>query len=551
MKRLSGTEIKAVNAERNLPGLSALALAVVLWLCPLHYAFGEAPSKDDTGTEVMFVVETSAAAAQADPEGLISHALKLSAALLTQDDGFGLITFNEKNVIVAGKITPAEKKPPIYKLIDSIGQFSSDNTTAINPYNALASAIREFPKEDISGANRVVVFINASKTYSVSPDENKKIRIAILNELIPLFKDKGIRLFTVSLGAEADRDFMEELSRKTGGFSYQCPQAASLNATAAWIYETLKSPDILPEDAGRFVVDESIDQLTLVLSKKMPETKLILQSPEGDKYNAGKVSAGMSWTQFYNFDIITISVPLPGEWQFTSIDEASNYIYISSQIKIRTNIKSSYQRVYQQMNVNAWLMFDDQIVDIRDLADAMGIAGTMTGPDDDTTVERISLKAEKKVEKVEKDKKQDKKQGKKQDAKDKKHDTKAEKQDNSEKKQDNGGIFTGAITPKAMGNYKLTISVRSKAIERSKSFFIAAIEGQSSQKANPDATENHPVSAKQSKVTSKVTSWLSNKYVSHSPSALNKSLKWFTVINIVLFLSILLYINRAKFIKAK
>ncbi|MBF0515624.1 MAG: hypothetical protein HQK97_00710 [Nitrospirae bacterium] len=486
-----------------------LGLALVFVLCLAPCCHAEAQDEGYAPSSVVFVVETSLAAAKADPQGLLFHALKLSAAVLSQDDSFGLIAFDEKDAKVAGKITPADSAT--YKSIDSISKFSSDNNSSSNPYNALSLALKEFALKDISATNRIIVLVSASAAYANTPEEDKKIRTAIMNELVPVFKDKGIRLFTVPLGVDADKDFLEELSRSTGGFSYPCPKAGLLNSTAAAIYETIKSPDILPSDLGKFIVDESIDQLTMVLSKK-PDFKLILQSPEGENYSAGKSTAGVSWSQFSNFDIVKIDAPEPGLWNFLSVDEKSNHLYVSTHLRVSANIKSSYQRVYQPMTVQTRMTIDGTVIDMRELGDAIAVSGTMTVLEGDTPPEKLELKMA-----------------------DINGDKKGDKHDNS------SGAFTCEITPKTIGINKLAISVKSKAIERSKSFIIAVIEEQESQKGKPLVTEHQLTTGKQHKITA----WLSNKYVSHTPSALNKAFKRLIVINIVLFLSILLYINRA------
>lgn len=496
-------------------GLLALSFAVVLWLCPVPCAFGEALPTDGDGSGVVFVVETSAATAKADPHAMLTQALKLSASLFGQDDRLGLITFNEKAAALIQTITPADQKAAIYKAIDSISKSFSDNTSASsNPYNALSNALNEFSRDNTTPvAARVVVFVGASKTYAASPEEDKKIRAEILNALAPLYKDKGVRLFTVSLEAMPEGDFMEELAEKTGGFSYGCPQPTSLNSTITWIYETIKSPDILPSESGRFVVDESIERLTMVFSKKTPEFKLILQDPDGFNYSAQKVFPGVSWTQFSNFDIVTISGPAAGEWNFMSVDDANNRIYVSTHLKVRTNIKSSYQQVNTQMKVDAWLTLDDLIIDLSELADTIGITGSLTGPDSDNTTVKLSLRAPEGAS------------------------------DKSDKKGGDrvGGVLSEYFTLKAIGLYKLTISVKSKAIERSKSFLIAATAKQDALQEKTLIMETQYSTGK----SSKTTAWL-NRYVSHAPSALNKALKWFSAINMVLFLSVLLYIKRGR-----
>lgn len=513
------TEIRKLilpKEKNKAPGLLALLLVVVLWLYPWHNAFGEPPQ--GTAGGVIFVVETSAALAKTDPQGLTVHALKLAASLFMRDDELGLITFNEKAASVAAKRTPADQKDAIYKVIDEIGKSSFDNVSVSgvspNPYDALSYALSEISQVSAtSPENRNVVFFSASKTYGGSPQEDKRIRSAILDELVPKFKDKGVRIFTVSLGVRADKDFMEELSGNTGGFSFQCPYLASLNATAASVYETIKSPDILPETSGRFVVDESIDQLTLVLTKKTPGLVLYLQDPDGYNFNAEKPSAGISWSQFFNFDVITISAPTPGEWTFMNIDDANNHIYASTHLKVRTNIRSSYQLVSQKIKVDAWLAIDDIILDIRELADTIALTSGITGPDSD-----VETKIDLNSDKNEKDKK----------GKDKKVIAEA------------GGVFYGYFTPKTIGTYRLTISVKSKTIERRKSFLLNVIEERAFQKEQSVSVEKTTVAGK----SAKVTAWLNNKYVTQSASSLKKALIWFVAINIVLFLSILLYIKR-------
>ncbi|MCG6553421.1 MAG: VWA domain-containing protein [Candidatus Magnetominusculus sp. LBB02] len=536
--------------------LSILLLASVLCMVCQNNAFGEQDKAGSASTGVVFVVETSSAVAKVDQRGLVAHAIKLTASLLGPKDEFGLIKFDGKAASVVKGITTVGQKDAIFKAIDSMAKPSLDNITSLNPFNALSLALGEFSNDNSTATDRVIVFIGTSKTYGDSAEQDKKIRSSIMNQLVPSLKDKGVRVFTVSLGVASDKDFMDDLSANTGGFSFFSPLPTTLNTTLARIYDTIKSPDRIPAGSGHFVADESIEQLTIVLSKKTPESKPVLQGPDGENYNSDKSRAGVSWTKFYNFDLVKISSPASGVWNILNVDDENNRIYASTQLKVRTNFKSSYQEVNTPVKIDAWLSLDNLIIDIGQLPE-IGLTVDITEPDGETS-SKLVLKAQG----VSNDKKGADKEK-----------TKADKEKKDPAKASN--IFSDSFTPKTSGLYRLTISVKSKSIERSRSFLIAAIDKdrrkyaataetaarveektEASEKEKTDAedpaVEDHMSPNKQSssEKTIKKTTWL-NKYVRQSKSDLKHALIWFITINIVLFLAILLYIKRDVVAKIK
>ncbi len=478
----------------------------LLVLSPCSSVFGGSHSEGGGSADaVIFAVETSGALTKADPQGLIFHALKLYAGLAGKDDSIGIIAFNKKGTSVIKKKTPAG--PAIYTAIDSIAKPSSDNNTASNPYTALKDALTELTPDNTS--RRTVVLISASGAYAQAAEEDQKIRAAILDELIPLYKDKEVRLFTVSLGTEPDEDFLLELSKNTGGFNYPCPNAASLNTTFASIYETIKSPDILPMQTGRFIVDESIDSLTLLLFKSAQNTKIILQGPDGVKYSAGKSPANISWGQSFNFDIVNVAAPLSGVWSITGSTASDNRIYISTHLKLLSSVQSSYMQVNTKKKVDAWLELDGHTIDMRELTNTLGVRAAITGPDGVTVNVKLDFTEDT-------------------------HGSSTE-----------GGIFGDYFTPKAMGLYKFSLSAKSKTIERKKSFVVGVVEKQDTGIEQPHLDGQEPIEEVAVKKPSKILLWL-KKMVTHDPSALDKALVRFLPINLVLFSSVLLYINRAK-----
>jgi hypothetical protein len=283
-------------------------------------------------TQFRVIVDASGSMLISDPDKLTSEALRLISNLAPEEEAtLGIWLFGEApRVLLPESVINKTMKTKLASYVDSY--VTQDVQTDLE---AIVKMLIDTPDQGnlADGFNRHWILVTDGMV-DISLDEavNKTSRDRILNELTKQLEEKDIHLHTISMTGYTDKELLETLSLRTSATHTEVAIPEDLLDTFDRIFTQATPSDELPFDGNRFLVDDAIEELTLVVFHDNGIQPHIMK-PNGrilslvnDKNTA--VSASNHYT------LITITKPDPGEWQVSNVDLER------SSIRIITNLSA-------------------------------------------------------------------------------------------------------------------------------------------------------------------------------------------------------------------
>ena len=327
---------------------AACLLIVVLVLSTRATVAGETPMPGNT--EVRGLIDISGSMRQNDPENLRRPALRMLAGLLQPGTRAGVWTFARRsnNLVPVGEVDPAWKKRVLglSKQISSPGQFT-------NIEEVLDKASDDWGGDPASYARHLILLTDGMVDVSKQADESTQSRARIVEQLLPRLQADRVKVHTIALSERADHDLMRRLAAETGGWYQQVEQADELQRVFLRMFEKVGSPDTVPLEDNRFVVDGSVNEATVLLFSKPGAQPAVLQSPSGETYTDSDLPAGVAWFRDQGYDMITIASPQKGEWALQADVDPDNRVMIVTDLKLQTAEVPSHIAAGEQARIEA------------------------------------------------------------------------------------------------------------------------------------------------------------------------------------------------------
>ena len=334
--------------------------------------------------DVRVLIDISGSMRQNDPDNLRRPALRMLAGLLQPGTRAGVWTFARQtnNLVPVGEVDAAWKKRArsLSKQIASPGQFT-------NIEDVLDKASADWKGEPTAHARHLVLLTDGMVDVSKQPADNAASRERILDTLLPRLQTTGVQVHTIALSERADHDLMQRLAAETGGWYQQVAQADELQRVFLRMFEKVGSPDTVPLEGNRFVVDGSVNEATVLLFSKPDSPPAVLLSPSGESYKDSDLPAGIAWSRDQGYDMITIASPQKGEWTLQADVDPDNRVMIVTDLKLQTSEVPTHIASAEQTRIEANLSNRGKLVSrqaflrlIEVRAESMGAAGTQPVP---------------------------------------------------------------------------------------------------------------------------------------------------------------------------
>ncbi len=374
--------------------------------------------------DVVLAIDSSGSMKKTDPMSLRIPAAKLFMSLLDKDDRAAIISFSgsSKPLIEFTPVNNEENKETLFKAAE---QITSDGLYT-NLYDAMNSGIKMLPGDNESDRSQIIVLMSDGMMDVGDPDEDTKLLAKIKTELISVLKEKSVKVYTIAFTDQSDRKLLERVSKRTGGFYNLALTDKDLHVIFTSIFESLKTPDMLPMDKNEFVIDNSIEEVTIVATKKDPSVKIQLKDPMGRIYAANDKTVGVKWFESNKFEMVTVISPPAGKWEILFSTGKNNKAYIITNLKMRTNFDKLYTTYGKPLDIKIWLEKEGSTIKEQTVLDTIDIYMEVTKPDGKI----MRLKPFNKGE----------------------------------------GVFLRRVAPFKAGNYKMKIIAKGKTFEREKSF---------------------------------------------------------------------------------
>ncbi|MEA2080556.1 MAG: VWA domain-containing protein [Pseudomonadota bacterium] len=347
---------RILSASSGPRGLSAFFSLILLFAAGVSSAV---PAAAAGGVDAVLVMDSSGSMAKNDPKKLRVPAAKLFISLLDSEDRIGLISFSDNGYPVLHLTTPIGDSNA--RILASADKVSSKGVYT-NLYAALSKGIEMLGKEGKEGQEKMLVLMSDGKMDVGDSDEDWALTQKLQDELLQVARDKGIKVYTIAFTEASDVELLKQVAKETGALFKLARSDQDLHEVFSAIFESAKDPDMLPIEGGEFMVDGSIEEVTIVASKEREDVRIYLQSPDGSKLGAENAGDELKWFLSQHFDMITLRKPEPGAWKllFTG---GRNRAYIVTNMALNHNPQRPGLTAGQDMVLESWLEQDGKLLD--------------------------------------------------------------------------------------------------------------------------------------------------------------------------------------------
>ncbi len=217
-------------------------------------------------------------------------------------------------------------------------------------------------KEGQEGQEKMLVLMSDGKMDVGDTDEDWALTQKLQGELLQSARERGIKVYTIAFTEASDVELLKEVANETGALFKLANTDQDLHEVFSAIFESAKDPDMLPIEGGEFVVDASIEEVTIVASKEREDVRIFLQSPQGVELGSDDVGDNIKWFVSHHFDMITLSKPEPGTWKLLYTG-GKNRAYIVTNMTLNHNPQDPNLAVGKDMVLEAWLEQDGKLLD--------------------------------------------------------------------------------------------------------------------------------------------------------------------------------------------
>lgn len=285
-------------------------------------------------SDARILIDISGSMKQNDPQNLRRPALRMLVGLLPEDARAGVWTFGQyvNMLIPLGQVDAAWKSKARAEAgnIASPGQFT-------NIEDVIKRSIADWDGSATLYQRHLILLTDGMVDISKNPKKNAASRQVILEQLLPKLQSHDARVHTIALSERADHELMRTLSRETGGWYEQVNDAEHLQRVFLRIFEKVGRPDTVPLKDNKFLVDSSIQEVTLLVFRQESAEPTQVITPSGAQFDAKSAPQHVSWHRDIGYDLLTISHPETGEWRIQAAMDPDNRVIVVTDLKMRSS----------------------------------------------------------------------------------------------------------------------------------------------------------------------------------------------------------------------
>jgi hypothetical protein len=327
--------------------------------------------------DAVLLMDSSGSMAKNDPHQLRIPAAKLFMSLLGQDDRVGLISFSDNGYPVLHLTAPGPERDA--RILGAADKVSSRGVYT-NLYAALLKGVEMLDREAQPGKEKMLILMSDGKMDVGDSGEDERLRGLLEDELLATIKEKQIRVYTIAFTSASDIELLKSVARQSGALFKLANNDTDLHEVFSDIFETAKSPDMLPVEGGQFSVDASIEEVTIVGSKEREEVRIFLRSPDGRELSSDDADDKLKWFVSEHFDMITLNAPQPGTWKLL-FSAGRNRAYIVTNMTLNHNSQPPNLRVGEHRVIESWLEQDGALLDREAVLSNTRFSLKVQGPD--------------------------------------------------------------------------------------------------------------------------------------------------------------------------
>ncbi len=307
-------------------------------------------------SDVRLLIDVSGSMKNTDPKNLRKPAYELLVRLLPNDSRAGVWTFGIR-------VQQMMHHQPVDSGWRSQALTQGDRIVSTDLYTYIGAALERaaFDLEaGVSHKRSIILLTDGVVDIGKDADENARERERILQDLLPRLQSAGYTLHTIALSEQADHDLMERLAKATDGVYASVMSADELMGVFLRIFDQAVPQERLPLEKNRFLVDESIEEFTVLVFRKPGSSATALKSPAGDIYTHSLPAHGVSWHSSAHYDLITVTGPRPGEWSLEAELDPDNRVTLVSNLRLVVTPPKNNIEVSQTLDLHFLLQEDEK-----------------------------------------------------------------------------------------------------------------------------------------------------------------------------------------------
>lgn len=317
-----------------IPKLAMKLFAILLFIslssasCLAQQDIPPKPATD----EIQVLIDVSGSMKQNDPQNLRVSATQLLINLLPEKANVSLWLFAEKTSLLSH--TDAVDNNWRQDALKASKKIHSHGI-----YTHIEDAIQTSLEKGFSGngnKNLIILtdgMVDISKDIMVSADSRERI----LSDWIPKLQLQKIKVQTIALSDQVDKELLDKLAFHSGGWAEAAESADQLKRLFLRTILKAVPKNTLPLENNAFVVDDNIHEFSLVIFKQSNSSPTQIVGPDQVKLTIHTVSESLSWFSTDNYDLITVTQPTPGEWHIEAAVDPDNQVMILTDLKLKAN----------------------------------------------------------------------------------------------------------------------------------------------------------------------------------------------------------------------
>ena len=303
-----------------------LLAALLLWAaaCPAN----------GPQTDLRVLIDVSGSMKHNDPANLRAPALRLLTGLLPEGSRAGVWNFGRQvsMEVPLGTVDRAwrQRAREAADRIHSRGLFTHIEL-------ALERSSGDWRRSGTPGSRHILLLTDGMVDVDRDPSLDQASRRRILDRILPRLAALGVRIHTIALSPQADRELLQTLAIRSGGWYEQIDSASDLQRAFLRLFEASVEPESLPVNDNRFRVDESVQDLTVLAFREpgAPGNGIVL--PDGSRWTAGEHPREVGWVADDTFDMVTVKDPQPGKWMISGPRDPSNRALIVTNLRLHVD----------------------------------------------------------------------------------------------------------------------------------------------------------------------------------------------------------------------
>lgn len=316
--------------------------------------------------DVRVAVDISGSMKHSDPQNLRRPALKLLTGLLPEGSRAGVWTFGQYvNMAVPwGRVTPAWKARARAEAerIHSRGRYT-------NIEEVIQKAAFNWRRPDPRYARHLVLLTDGKVDIARDAEVDALSRRRVLDELLPQLRAAGVKVHTVALSAQVDRELLERLSATTGGWFAEAASAADLQRIFLQMFDKAAPRPSLPIEGNRFEVDAGVKEMTVVVFRQPADPPLRIHPPDGQAFDEAHAPGNVSWYHEDTYDLVTVRRPATGAWRLATRSDPDNRVLVLTDLALAADPLPANLLVGDPLPVKVWLAEKGRPVTRRDFLD--------------------------------------------------------------------------------------------------------------------------------------------------------------------------------------